>query len=240
MAASKGPRPAWSAPRGWRPSRRPCSPCSSQGDHVVLSDGLYGKTTTLVARELLAVRRHPRQLRPGRPESLAKLLTSQTRLVFAETISNPLLRVADLEAIARVAREADVPVLVDHTFAPLLCRPIALGATLVMHSVTKLIGGHSDLTLGAVAGPRDRIDRIAGRRLDLRPDGQPVRELAGPARAGDAQPAHRTRASATALDLAGRLEAPSRGSPASIIPASRRTPTSTWPAGCSRTASARW
>ena len=147
----------------------------SQGEHVVISEGLYGKTTTLVARELLRFGVSHDSFDPAAPESLAKALTSQTRLVLAETISNPLLRVADLEGIARVAREANVPLLVDHTFAPLLCRPIELGATLVMHSVTKLIGGHSDVTLGAVVGPRDRHRPDQGRRVGLRPDRKPVR-----------------------------------------------------------------
>ena len=131
-----------------------------QGDHLVISEGLYGKTTTLVAREMVRFGVAHDRFDPAHPEQLANLITAHTRLVLVETLSNPLLRVADLESIARVSREAGVPMMVDQTFAPLLCRPLALGATFVMHSVTKLIGGHSDLTQGVVAGPRDRIDRI--------------------------------------------------------------------------------
>ena len=114
-------------------------------------------------------------------------LTPKTRLIFVETISNPLLRVADLDALAAVAREAGIPLVVDNTFAPLLCRPIEHGATFVVHSATKMIGGHSDLTLGVLVGP-SRLDRAdPGGRLDPRPDRQPVRELARPARARDAR-----------------------------------------------------
>lgn len=133
---------------------------TGQGDHVIISEGLYGKTTTLIATELRRFGVSHDSFDAAKPESLGGLITARTRLILVETISNPLLRVSDIEGIARAAREATVPVMVDHTFAPLLCRPIALGATLVMHSVTKLIGGHSDVTLGAVLGPRDRIDRI--------------------------------------------------------------------------------
>jgi cystathionine beta-lyase/cystathionine gamma-synthase len=177
----------------------------NQGDHVVLSDGLYGKTTTLVAKELLRFGVTHDRFDPSRPDSLASLLTSRTRLIVAETISNPLLRVADLEAICRVAREARVPVLVDHTFAPLLCKPIELGATFVMHSVTKLIGGHSDLTAGAVAGPRESIDRIASLASTFGQTGNPFESWL--ALRGMATLSLRsTRASATALELAGRLE----------------------------------
>jgi cystathionine beta-lyase/cystathionine gamma-synthase len=74
-------------------------------------------------------------------------------LVLVETITNPLCRVPDIEAIATMARERGVPVLVDNTFAsPVFCRPMELGATVVMHSVTKYLGGHSDLIAGVVVG----------------------------------------------------------------------------------------
>jgi cystathionine beta-lyase/cystathionine gamma-synthase len=74
-------------------------------------------------------------------------------LVLAETITNPLCRVPDLEAIASMARDRGVPFLVDNTFAtPVFCRPLELGATVVMHSVTKYLGGHSDLVAGVIAG----------------------------------------------------------------------------------------
>jgi methionine-gamma-lyase len=74
-------------------------------------------------------------------------------LVLAETITNPLCRVPDLEAVATMAKRHGVPVLVDNTFAtPVLCRPLELGAAVVMHSATKFIGGHSDLVAGVVVG----------------------------------------------------------------------------------------
>jgi cystathionine beta-lyase/cystathionine gamma-synthase len=74
-------------------------------------------------------------------------------LVIAETITNPLCRVPDLDAIGAMCRERGVPVIVDNTFAtPLLCRPLEHGATVVMHSATKYLGGHSDLVAGVIAG----------------------------------------------------------------------------------------
>lgn len=74
-------------------------------------------------------------------------------LVVVETITNPLCRVPDLDAIAKMARERGVPMLVDNTFAtPLMCRPLELGATVVMHSATKYLGGHSDLLAGVIVG----------------------------------------------------------------------------------------
>ena len=150
-----------------------------------------------------------------------------------------MLRVADLEAIARVGREADVPVLVDHTFAPLLCRPLALGATFVMHSVTKLIGGHSDLTLGVVAGPRDQIDRIRAVASTFGQTGNPfeswlaLRGLATLSLRSGPRERHRARS--------GRPpRGPSGGRPGPLSRASHRIPISSWPAACSRAASAPW
>ncbi len=74
-------------------------------------------------------------------------------LVIAETITNPLCSVPDIEAIAKMARDRGVPFLVDNTFAtPIFCRPLDLGATVVMHSATKYLGGHSDLVAGVIIG----------------------------------------------------------------------------------------
>ena len=87
-------------------------------------------------------------------------------LVLAETITNPLCAVPDLEAIAAMARERGVPFLVDNTFAsPILCRPLELGATAVMHSATKYIGGHSDLVAGVVAGDAKVIGAARARSV---------------------------------------------------------------------------
>jgi cystathionine beta-lyase/cystathionine gamma-synthase len=87
-------------------------------------------------------------------------------LVLAETITNPLCAVPDLEAIAAMARESGVPFLVDNTFAsPILCRPLELGATAVMHSATKYIGGHSDLVAGVAAGDATAIGAARARSV---------------------------------------------------------------------------
>ena len=87
-------------------------------------------------------------------------------LVLAETITNPLCAVPDLEAIAAMARERGVPFLVDNTFAsPILCRPLELGATAVMHSATKYIGGHSDLVAGVAAGDAKAIGAARSRSV---------------------------------------------------------------------------
>jgi cystathionine gamma-synthase len=85
-------------------------------------------------------------------------------LVIAETITNPLCAVPDIEAIANLAHAKDVPLLVDNTFAtPLLCRPLELGASVVMHSATKYLGGHSDLVAGVVVGDAKPMASVRSR-----------------------------------------------------------------------------
>jgi cystathionine beta-lyase/cystathionine gamma-synthase len=128
---------------------------------AMLDQGLYGRTTLLVARELARFGIGYDLFDQSRPETLREALTPTTRLAFVETLSNPLLRMADVEGLAAITKPAGVTLAVDHTFAPLLCRPIELGADVVIHSATKSIGGHSDVTLGLLVGSKVLIDRLA-------------------------------------------------------------------------------
>ena len=175
------------------------------GDHVALADGIYGKTAVLVARELARFGIGSSPFDAARPETLRAALSPRTRLVFAETLSNPLLRLADVEGLAAIAHEAGALLAIDNTFAPLLCRPLALGADLVTHSATKLIGGHSDLTLGLLAGSKERIARAAAVGSAFGLTGNPFESwlaLRGLSTLG----VRSARACGTALELAGRLE----------------------------------
>ncbi|AMV37645.1 trans-sulfuration enzyme family protein [Planctomyces sp. SH-PL62] len=180
---------------------------AEQGGRILVSEELYGKTTTLIARELARFGVTHDLFDPSKPETLRRALADapDARLVVAETLSNPLLRVCDLEGIGAVAREADVPLLIDHTFAPLLCKPIAMGTTLVVHSLTKLIGGHADVTLGAVVGPRELIDRIHAVASTFGQTGSAF-DCWLAMRGAVTLPLRVERTSRTALELARRLE----------------------------------
>jgi cystathionine beta-lyase/cystathionine gamma-synthase len=176
------------------------------GDHVALADGMYGRTVGLVGKELSRFGVESSPFDASRPETLRAVLRPRTRLAFVETISNPLMRVADIAGLAEVAHAADVLLVVDHTFAPLLNQPIALGADLVVHSATKLIGGHSDVTLGVVAGRKPMIDRLANLASTFGLTGNPFDSWL--ALRGLATLALRVaRTSSNALELARRLEA---------------------------------
>jgi cystathionine gamma-synthase len=121
------------------------------GDHVVIPDDAYGGTYRLFARVLdrWGVAFTPAPV--GDTAAIAAAIRAETRLVWVETPTNPLLSVADIAAVADVAHGAGARLVVDNTFAtPALQRPLALGADVVLHSTTKYLGGHSDVVGGAL------------------------------------------------------------------------------------------
>ncbi len=121
------------------------------GDHVVLADDVYGGTYRLLSKVFAGWGLTFSTADLSDVAALRAAMTPQTRLVWVETPSNPLLKIVDIAAVAGVAHGAGARVVVDNTFAtPALQRPLELGADAVVHSVTKYIGGHSDLIGGAI------------------------------------------------------------------------------------------
>ncbi len=121
---------------------------AAAGDHLVMQRALYGGTFSL-ATGLAARLGIQTSLVEATGQAVRAALRPTTRAVYVETIANPTMTVADLPALAAVAREAGVPLVVDNTIAsPCLCRPIEHGASVVVHSATKYLGGHSDVIGG--------------------------------------------------------------------------------------------
>lgn len=124
-----------------------------QGERIVASNRLYGRTAQLFQQELPRFGIQATFVDTGDLDQVRDALKQPTRLLHVETMSNPLLRLSDIESLANLAHERDCRLSVDNTFAtPVLTKPLALGADLVMESLTKMIGGHSDVFLGAVCG----------------------------------------------------------------------------------------
>jgi cystathionine beta-lyase/cystathionine gamma-synthase len=131
------------------------------GDHVVAARVLYGRTSQLLNHMHTAFGVGVTYVDANRPEEFARAITPVTKLAIVETISNPLMEVADLAAIVRAV--GSVPLLVDSTFAtPCLCRPIEHGAKFVFHSGSKYLNGHGDVMLGVVVAPKESIRRVRG------------------------------------------------------------------------------
>ncbi|MCA1031597.1 O-acetylhomoserine aminocarboxypropyltransferase/cysteine synthase [Bacillus timonensis] len=120
------------------------------GDEIVSASTLYGGTYNLVATTLPKYGIKTHFVDPSNPENFRAAITPNTKAVFAETIGNPSLDVLDIEAVAKVAHEAGIPLIIDNTFAtPYLCRPIEHGADIVVHSATKWLLGNGT-TLGGI------------------------------------------------------------------------------------------
>lgn len=132
------------------------------GDLVVASRRLYGRTWQLLTEELprWSVRTYLVDLADA--AALGQALAQRPRLMLVETLSNPTLRVADIPYLAEQCHRVGALLLVDNTFAtPALCKPLEWGADLVVESLTKMLGGHSDVTLGAVIGRSgDLLERL--------------------------------------------------------------------------------
>jgi O-acetylhomoserine (thiol)-lyase len=121
-----------------------------QGGHIVASASIYGGSVNLLAHTLPRFGITTSFVPPRDLAGLRAAIRPETRLVFGETIGNPGLEVLDIPALAEIAHTAGVPLLIDNTFAsPVLCRPLTLGADLVMHSTTKWIGGHG-IAIGGI------------------------------------------------------------------------------------------
>jgi O-acetylhomoserine (thiol)-lyase len=120
------------------------------GDNIVSSSSLYGGTYNLLQWTLPKLGITTRFVDGSSPASFAPAIDDRTRAVFLETVGNPRLDVPDIAAIADIAHAHGIPLVVDNTFAPLLCRPIEHGADIVIHSATKWIGGHGTSIGGVV------------------------------------------------------------------------------------------
>ncbi|MBF8302287.1 MAG: O-acetylhomoserine aminocarboxypropyltransferase [Candidatus Dadabacteria bacterium] len=120
-------------------------------DELVSSSTLYGGTYSQFDVSFRKLGINTKFVNPDEPENFKKAVTKKTKAIFAETIGNPLTNVLDIEAVASIAHEAGIPLIVDNTFAtPYLCRPFEFGADIIVHSATKFICGHGTSIGGVI------------------------------------------------------------------------------------------
>lgn len=140
----------------------------SAGDHIVSSAQIYGSTATLLKHTIKRLGIECSFIPINDEKALRDAIQSNTKLVFCESIGNPGLEIANLPVIAAVAHQAGVPVVVDATFAtPSLCRPIEHGADVVVHSVTKWMGGHGAAIGGVIVDAGNFDWQASGRFPEL-------------------------------------------------------------------------
>ena len=129
------------------------------GDHIVIPDDAYGGTFRLIDKVFREWGVHHTPVHLSDLEAVRAAITADTRMIWVETPTNPLLSIADIAALSEIGHAARATVLVDNTFAsPALQQPLTLGADIVLHSTTKYIGGHSDVVGGALVTNSEELD----------------------------------------------------------------------------------
>tara|TARA_A200000113_G_scaffold41201_1_gene33570 strand:+ start:584 stop:1723 length:1140 start_codon:yes stop_codon:yes gene_type:complete len=131
------------------------------GDHVILHDSIYGGTINLVNTEFKKFNIDFSYIDINDVDLLKSTIKKNTRIIYFETPTNPLLQIVDISLISSVAKENDIISIIDNTFAsPINQNPINFGIDLVIHSATKYLGGHSDILAGSVSGTTEHIEKI--------------------------------------------------------------------------------
>jgi cystathionine beta-lyase/cystathionine gamma-synthase len=138
------------------------------GDHIVAADDLYGGSFHLIKEELTQLGIEVTVVSFSDMEKVKEAIRDNTKLLYSESITNPLLRVENLEDVACLAKKHNLISLIDNTFAtPYHCQPYLKGIDLVVHSATKYIGGHSDITAGVLVGDEALIGKARGKIVNL-------------------------------------------------------------------------
>ena len=138
----------------------------SAGDHIVASTDVYGGTYGLLTEELPRFGIEVSMSDMTDPSSYEAAIQPNTKILYIETLTNPVLKVCDIEAMAKIAKKHGLLCIVDNTFtSPWGCQPLSMGADLVIHSTTKYLGGHSDIIGGAVVGSNEHIENIFHRKV---------------------------------------------------------------------------
>lgn len=138
----------------------------NQGDHIVASADIYGGTYGLLTEEFPRFGISTTMADMRDPASYEAAIQPNTKILYIETLTNPVLKICDIEAMAEVAKRHKLLLIIDNTFAsPWGCKPLTLGVDLVIHSTTKYLGGHSDILGGAVVGSKEHIAKIFMRKV---------------------------------------------------------------------------
>ena len=136
------------------------------GDHVVASTDVYGGTYGLLTEELPRFGIETTMADMRDPASYEAAIQPNTKILYIETLTNPVLKVCDIPAMVEVAKRHNLLCIIDNTFAsPWACQPLDMGVDLVIHSTTKYLGGHSDIIGGAVVGSKELIAKIFPRKV---------------------------------------------------------------------------
>jgi methionine-gamma-lyase len=161
LAAIEGTEAAYCTASGMAAISAAILQLCDSGDHVVASNTVYGGTYALL-HDFLPTKAniHTTFVDINNLEAVSAAITDETRVIYAESMANPTLRVADIPSLATLAHENGAQLVIDNTFSPLVLSPAVLGADVVVHSMTKYINGASDIIAGAICGSNDFIQGL--------------------------------------------------------------------------------
>ena len=161
LAAMEGTQAAYCTASGMGAISAAVLQCCDAGSHIVASNAIYGGTYALMHDFLPKKSGISTTMVDITDEAAIRAaITTDTRVIYAESLSNPTMRVADIPMLARIAKEVGAKLIIDNTFSPLMLSPADLGADVVVHSMTKYIGGASDIIAGVVCGSAELIQGL--------------------------------------------------------------------------------
>ncbi len=161
LAALEGAEAAYCSASGMAAISATLLNICNSGDHIVAANTIYGGSYALTQEFLPAKANiHTTMVDITNLEAVEAAITHKTRVIYAETVSNPTLRVTNISGLANIAKAHNIKLVIDNTFSPLSINPLALGADVVVHSLTKFINGASDIVAGAICADADFITSL--------------------------------------------------------------------------------
>lgn len=160
LAAMEGTPAGWVTASGMAAITNTIMQLCNAGDHIVSSVTTYGGTYAFLKNYLPKFNIEVTFIDPTNLESIEKAVQSNTKLIYTETISNPLLQISDIPEMAKIANKHGIKLVVDNTFSPMMVSPYKLGAHIVVYSLTKFINGKNDLVAGAICADQEFINSL--------------------------------------------------------------------------------
>ncbi len=160
MAALEGTEAAWVTASGMAAITNTIIHLVNTGDHVVSSITTYGGTFAFLSNYLKKFNIEVTFVDITNIESVKSAIRSNTRLIYTETMTNPLLQISDIPALSAIANQHNIPLVVDNTFTPMIVNPARLGAHIVVHSMTKFVNGKNDCVAGCICGSHEFINSL--------------------------------------------------------------------------------
>ncbi len=160
LAAMEGTEAAWVTASGMAAITSAVLQVCNSGDHIVSSVTTYGGTFAFFKYYLKKFNIDVSFIIPTDLEALKKAIRPNTKVIYTETISNPLLQISDIPEMSKIAKASGAKLIVDNTFSPMMVSPFKLGADIIVYSMTKFINGKNDCVAGAICGSRDYINSL--------------------------------------------------------------------------------